>query len=695
MSSGVRRCRSAAFAATVSLHLVGAMGMAQMTANDRDLALIRDRMLAPLRRAPDAERVKRWLSTMLADGSWAEVNYAGQSTTAWEPAEHLRRLRDLTQAWWAPPSPLHQDEAVLSAAVRALDCWLRKDPRRRWWWDCIGAPGTLSQVLLMLDEHLTSSQREQGIRILKRAKLGATGQNLVWQAEISARRAVLQRDAALLQRAFALIASEVKVSGGEGIQADWSFHQHGACLYNHGYGAGFAVDNARLAALTAGTPFSYPADRIQLLTSYILDGSQWLAHGPCSDFAAEGREITRPSQTADYLARAATYMLDLPTGRTAAFRDLVRRCRGETAPALIGNRYFFRSDSMVHHRPGWYMSARFYSTRTLNTDGLSGCDEGMLSHYLAEGATCIMRHGDEYRDLFPVWDWQRVPGTTVVLLPHQPGEPRRKGTNAFAGGASDGHVGVAGVHLERDGLRARKAWFFFDDLVACLGADIRCDSDAQVVTTLNQCRLNGAVTVGGDGRGKILAEGRRACRARWVHHDGVAYVLQQLADVQLNNEARAGSWQRISKQRSGTQVSDQVFALGIEHGVRPQGVGYSYLVIPGVAVEAVPALAFVQSTPARVLANSASVQAVVHHAGAVLGAVFHEAGELETQGWHVVVDRPCAVVVHQGHVAVADPTAGTGPITLDITRPGRSAKRLSAALPSGLRVGASVIVKLD
>lgn len=132
---------------------------------------------------------------------------------------------------------------------------------------------------------------------------------------------------------------------------------------------------------------------------------------------------------------------------------------------------------MTHHRPGWYMSARMYSTRTMNTDNLAGCGEGLLSHYLAEGATCIMRHGDEYLNLFPVWDWQRVPGTTVELAPHSSADPQRKGASAFAGGASDGTVGVAAFQLQRDSLRARKAWFFFSDLAVCLGADIRCATD--------------------------------------------------------------------------------------------------------------------------------------------------------------------------------------------------------------------------
>ena len=48
-----------------------------------DMAVIRERMLAPLRRAPDLTRVQRWQAELGPDGSWSDVNYAGKSTTSW------------------------------------------------------------------------------------------------------------------------------------------------------------------------------------------------------------------------------------------------------------------------------------------------------------------------------------------------------------------------------------------------------------------------------------------------------------------------------------------------------------------------------------------------------------------------------------------------------------------------------------
>jgi chondroitin AC lyase len=242
---------------------------------EHDRTVIKERMLAALMEAPDADRVDAYRQSLQPDGHWEEVNYEGTATTSWEPAQHLRRLITLTQGWFSPDSPLHQDPELDKQINTALDYWLHKDPRRRWWWDAIGAPGMLSQIMLMRDGQLSDFQMSKGGQNVERAVLGATGQNLVWQAEITARRAVLQRDGDLLRRAFELIASEIRISDGEGIQPDFSFHQHKQVIYNHGSGSGFARDNVRLANLIAGTAFAYSPEKIALLSHYILDGSQW------------------------------------------------------------------------------------------------------------------------------------------------------------------------------------------------------------------------------------------------------------------------------------------------------------------------------------------------------------------------------------------------------------------------------------
>ncbi len=664
---------------------------------ESDMQVIRARMLDTYNSIPDLNMIQHLRVQMGVDGSWQDINYTDTSTTSWLPAGHLKRLLILTQAWFASVSPLYHDKKLLSEISCALDFWLHLDPRRPWWWDSIGAPGTLGWILLMLDENLTEYQRSQGIRILERAKLGSTGQNLVWQAEITIRRALLQRDKELLTKAFELITSEIKISAGEGIQSDYSFHQHGPCLYNHGYGAGFIEYNARLASLTAGTIFEYTPEKLALLSSYILDGSQWLALGPVSDFAAEGRELTRPDENARYLGEASKYMLTLPTGREKEFKALCACIDGQTTDPLTGNKHFFRSDIMVHHRPGWYMSVKMYSERTVNTDGLSGCDEGLLSHYLAEGATTIMRHGKEYKNIFPVWDWQSIPGTTVELKTHIPGEPKRKGINAFAGGASNGTIGVAGFHLSRDFLTARKAWFFFSDMAVCLGTDIHCMTNNPVVTTLNQSISSGPVVIGHEKGTEILNEDKRVIHSKWIFHDGIAYVPNKSTEMEITNMVRTGNWQRISAQKSNNPVTEKIFMLRLNHGQRPEIASYAYAVIPDITEKDIEGT--LKKSPYSIIMNSRNLQAVFHHGDESLGIVFHEAGKLKWKNWQIESDRPCILLIsHQKEdwtMAVADPTSKSGKIILKIKIPRKAFQEVEVNLPEGLYAGASKLIILE
>ncbi|MSS71886.1 MAG: hypothetical protein EXS64_10405 [Candidatus Latescibacteria bacterium] len=324
-----------------------------------DVETVKQRFLEPLLEPVQGERVEPLIASLQPDGSWPDVDYADQSTVHWKPIDHLQRLLRMTRAYRSPESPLKGDARLRETVFRSLDCWLARDLRRKWWYEAIGVPGVLSQILLLLDGGLSDAQRAKGLEIVGQATISATGQNLVWMALIVARRGILERDPDLVASAFSRIADEIRITPEEGIQADFSFHQHGPCLYNHGYGAGFSSDGAGTALLVTGTRFAFPPEKIALLSSYILDGSQWMARGGTPDYGAKGREITRAGASVRYLIQVCRNMLRLPTGREREFQALLDRTEGDPAASpLEGNRPFWRSDLMVHHRRAYYASAQ-------------------------------------------------------------------------------------------------------------------------------------------------------------------------------------------------------------------------------------------------------------------------------------------------------------------------------------------------
>jgi chondroitin AC lyase len=660
-----------------------------------DLETIRSRVMAPLLSAPDTKSVGRLVLSMESDGTWANIDYSNKSRSGWQVPTHLSRVAVLARAYSASKSALHGDREVLVAALKGLDAWLRLDPQNpNWWWNQIGVPRTLLPIMLLLDDELSETQREAGLKILRRSKIGMTGQNLVWVTEVTAGRGLLENDADLVAKAYRRIADEIRVSMGEGIQPDFSFHQHGPCLYSHGYGAGFIVDCSRIAVRVNGTAMAFPADKIELLAHLILDGTQWMVRGNATDFGGEGREITRKGQSTSHLVAAASYMLKLKTGREEEFRALAARAAGRSdAPPLVGNRHFWRADFMTHHRPKYYASARTHSKRLANTDGPAN-SEGLLSHHLADGCFVLMQTGKEYRDIFGVWDWQKIPGTTVRQKPELKGSPRRMGTTEFVGGVSDGTFGLAACDFSRGSINAKKSWFFLDDEIVCLGAGIDADPGESVLTTLNQCFLKGDVVLSTADSTKVLDHGDHTSETpQWVWHDSVAYGFLEPAKLHLQNDAKSGSWYASSHSHPNRQETGDLFTAWIDHGTEPEGASYGYVVVPAVARD--ETARYLTEMPVRVLANRNSLQAVVHDGLGLLGAAFFEPAEIEVRaGLTIQVDTPCLLLARETsgelQLTVANPENKAAEVNVVVSS-GGSNQKIVIPLSEGPQAGSSVM----
>jgi chondroitin AC lyase len=659
-----------------------------------DLDIIRGRLLAPLLVNVDIRLSRRLLDTIRNDGSWPDIDYADQNPAVWKTVNHIGNILQLARAYAAPTSSLKGDVRLRKAILQALDYWYSHDyANPNWWYNEIGVPQQLAPVLLIIENDLDRERRERGIAILARAKLGMTGQNLIWTAEINVKRGILANDPALMEEALGRISQALSLSLEEGIQPDYSFHQHGSLLYSHGYGAEFALDCARFASILTGTKYALPPEKIKILNALVLDGHQWFTRGKACDFGTLGRQITRRNQTAGYLIRVVDEMLKIPGGREKELLALRARFRNEEAPPLIGNRHFWRSDIMVHQRPGYYASARMFSTRTLNTDQMI-YNEGFLSHHLADGCTVFMIDGYEYLDIAPVWDWLKIPGTTVVQTTLK-GEVSVRGERSFAGGVSDGQYGMAAFDLVRGTLRARKSWFFFDDEVVCLGAGITDTGDSTVVTTINQCFLRDDVLIGTASGQRTLPRGKRLLDGvAWIHHDDIGYVFPAPESVTIENDTRTGTWWNVTHSYGDIPYSNDVFACWLDHGDRPSSKSYAYIVLPGKSPQ--ETAVYSRRLMVTIIRNTPSIQAVRHTALALTGAAFYQPGSVTIRkGLELSVDRPCLVLIHEENgtvnVAVSDP-AQTNVREIIVTLTSSNNRiTLTMPLPHGGDAGKSVV----
>ena len=105
--------------------------------------------------------------------------------------------------------------------------------------------------------------------------------------------------------------------------------------------------------------------------------------------------------------------------------------------------HYFRGDYTLHVRPGYTFDVRMVSARTARCEYGNG--ENLKGYFLSDGSTVISVTGNEYENIFPVWDWCKIPGTTcpqMDTIPRMEKTWTHLGESDFVGGVSDGDLGV-------------------------------------------------------------------------------------------------------------------------------------------------------------------------------------------------------------------------------------------------------------
>ncbi len=657
------------------------------TDHQEDIDIVKERFVSALlaREVPAAE-VREWMQTLRDDGSWPDIDYKDVSSTGWDHRRHWARLRTLCVAYRRSDSEFHGDPATRSAILSALDFWLEHDFKgRNWYHNFISTPDAITDVLLLMDPALSDAQREKAYAIAAVASLDSRwarpGADRSRIARIAAKLALVRNDPAAFQRAMTVLTRAVHVASAHavGLQADMSYQHRGDGVTSTlTYGIAYVRDSAEMARKVAGTDFEFTEARRKLLIDFYLDGiAKSMAHGRYGDPQQWNRGISRRRSEKPAGTAVPRMLAAVSSHRRAELEALIAVRQGRKAPAYRFNKYFWRSAYHTHQRSGYFASVRLYSRRNHSMERPYN-DEGLRNHYLADGANFMIRSGREYVNMFPVYDWRKIPGTTVVQkqgMP-SPGTIYQLGRTDFAGGVSDGLYGATAFDFDspHDDLKARKAWFFFDNEYVCLGAGIRSGEEHPVATTLNQSLWKGDVAVmDGDGV-RTIARGAHALRKpRAVWHDQVAYVFPGAVEAHLHNDQAKGSWWRITRQswaRGAGAVELDRFLLWIDHGTAPEHAEYAYIVAPGLALEDLADYAV--EPPVRILSNTPQLQAVAHPGAGVAYGVFYEAGAMSLpDGPPLELAQPGLALFHieNGRVrriAVADPTGKLGRMRLSI-----------------------------
>lgn len=610
-----------------------------------DFMIIKGRVVAELMKTPiDDTRVKVVMNKLDADGRFDDIDYADLSRTAGFPQRyHTYNLVTLAKAYQNEDSQYYHNPKLKEAVRRAFRHWVDHDYfGDNWHNNQISTPTNLVNLMLIMGDDLPQDKVEQAQPIIGRAHMKASGArpsgDRIVIAGILAKNLLFTGDTDRFAEIIKLIEGEVKFSTGErGMQHDYSFHHRVDRVNNttsYGYGK-YANAFGEWSYYVANTKYAFSVDKINHLVDYYLDGVyKQLVYGVYTDVSVKNRSIT---QKASFGPRGVTEIERLLAStdyRKDELQEIMRLRKGQAKPSQSFCKFFWQTEHFVVQRPEYYTTVRMFSTRNRNMEQPYN-GPGKTTHHRADGTNYLMLKGNEYHNIWPVYDWQKISGTTILQKPelYGPGEIQKDGLTEFVGAVTDDRNGAVAFDFKspHDKTLAKKAWFFFDDEYVCLGTGITSDRALPVVTTVNQVLMKSDVTVMQGGSLQTLPPGRRELQdVKWVYQDEVGYLFPQPATVHISNQTEQGRWSDITDQKhiSKEIVSKDVFMLWFDHGRRPRHASYQYIVVPNVSRQDVQQSAD-KNRHVEILANTDELQAVKHHGLGLCQIVFYQAGEIE------------------------------------------------------------------
>jgi chondroitin AC lyase len=566
-------------------------------------------------------------------GCWKDIDYADMNRGRWPSTLHVTRMYSLAKLYVAGNARWKSSQDISRLLHSAMAWWFENMPKcPNWWHNDIGVPKKLTAVLLMMRGELSAEEIAGGLKVLERSKFGRTGQNKVWLAGNNLMKGLLIDDEVLVIKARDFIAEEMCLTDEEGIQKDWSFHQHGPQIQFGNYGLTYVETISFWLRVLSGSKYDFSPEQKQIVCNLMKEGICWSVYGGVMDPSYCGRQnfIDGGPGKAFSLAVAAQNMAVAIDSEREFFTNVSNECLlpEKYSNSLTGTRYYHRSDCGICRTPDWYASVRMHSDRTIGFEFTN--NENTLANFSADGAVILMQDAKEFENIFAYWDWRKVPGVTS----YDDGKPikcddtieGKKNHSQHVGGLAHDDMMATAMELDRDGLHALKSAFFFEDCVVCLGADIRASrSDFRSVTTaVDQIHLAGKAKAG----------------KNWLHHAGRGYVSLDGAPLKVTTDLQKGKWDWIDPAFKDKWDEGKVFKCWFEHPADGSVGSYAYALVPQSDVRKVKA--FAKRPPVVVLRNDPDCQAVLY--GKTVCAVFHKAGEYLLDGKNVKVESPCIMI---------------------------------------------------
>ncbi len=618
------------------------------------------------------------VTSMQANGKWPDPAPAGQpgvpgqmnySGTGW--TSHALRLGRLARAYRTPTNVLYNNAQIpgkLMLGYRHLINAHYTSPDN-WHDTTVRVPNNLI-IGLMLMKGVPSFPKDSlflyAHYILDDTdNAGHRGVNRTWVGGITARKGMVLDRYQVAEKGFLNVGSAMELAGSsveEGIRNDDSFHQHRSQIQNWSYGEFMITDAVSYIRALEGTMLSSTITSTQRenLRNMMLGSSQLLGYRSAVDFGTLGRAISGLGATANISASVLDVQkLNDPTF-AVQYEAWKTNLTGGAFP-IIGAKFFWKSAMVTSHGANFYLSAKVMSSRVRGTESYQGAN--LKGYNLPLGATNIMTTGSQYYDIFPTWNWSRVPGTTSEMSAAAAStatgftDGYLYGTNNFGGGLSVNEAGIlAYEHTNYKGVAAKKAYFFLENMMVCLGNGITATKSNEVVTTVNQTKSVGTITYN-NASTTLSVDSISSNTLNWVHHNNVGYLFPAGGYMSLTNKNQSGSWSSIEANALPTVLTTLMFNLYVRHSATPINRSYYYIVAPNKQASDMTTLA--ANHGFVVESNTSSIQAIRHAGTNQYAVVFYAAGQITIDGLLIKSDKKAIVLVRKYttsyRLTVADP----------------------------------------
>lgn len=604
-----------------------------------------------------------WTQTITQDGQWPDINYRDKTRANWQLWKHLKRIDTLAVAWRDTTSSFFHSKKVWTTITLALDNWLKnKYQNPNWWHNQIGVPQCMRNIIVLLKDTLSPWQLKESLKVMDQLKVqkNGYGANTIWSADLGFHYGLLTGDTKMIDSCRQIILNEIHISPTtrQGIQPDYSFHQHGSRLQMYQYGKAYLFVSIRLAWELRNTRWAFPEKKQDILTSFILKGWQWMARGINTVPGTMDRSASRIGELrSPDLRYLIPFLIELSPEKALAFKQLAMHQDGKKS--LEGFRYFPYSDFAAYQNKNFSFFIKTISTRTRPTEvGLN--NENLKGRLLNSGCTYLIRDGREYYNLMPVWNWKKLPGITAFKNAYQ---IARK---PFVGSVSNDKSGLTAMDYciaskeSRQQLAAHKVWACHENKIICLIAGVDTPTTANVYTVLDQCRLQGKVMV--NSADNEVNEGVHTLKdVQWIWHHGFAYIPLEAATIKLKSGKVTGNWFSINRSEPDSLITDAIFlpVLLPKKENRSTGYALAYCKTPE------QAMALYKAPDWKVLQNNKRCQAIAFDDGTMMIAFFN-AGKITTNAFSLMVDKPCLILLDGHQLYVSDPTHGGGRIKIHI-----------------------------